>query len=457
MVPDTERIFLHDSGGLDIDPYQEQTLMTRMCRALLPVICCFCATAPAQPIVMNGGMVPQFLGKNLSDLRMTDGTGRSIAFQIDEVTEAGEYVCDQGPEPNTAEGNGVLDSTDEISFLWEDGAEGFGAGDGVGAAGTENATRVRITVGDRRGRERRHYFLYDAPSVALSNMRYVTYDARKEQVETPWYYAQFGHDRFHFIRAGVRPPTWADGYINLTNELRIKIQLRTLFGLIPIRYTEDNIVCLVKRYKVGPIRLLRRGDFHLRLGLWIKGSNASVNQICYPQMVGVPVFVHLPVRFKTFFRDAYIEMTPVITAEGRLFSFHVPRQGVFTPLGGMQSLDTLYDRNPNNGFMTVDDGSSGYGWLLETTMPDSLMHGGGYIVKRPTDRDGIAHCGFRLTLRDIPKGYYLITNWVLFSKEGAGGLLQTCNALTSPARVDVSGSGTFVNRIKRIRTKAGKN
>ena len=99
--------------------------------------------------------------------------------------------------------------------------------------------------------------------------------------------------------------------------MRVKIYLRALWGLLPITYSENNIVCEVKRFKVGPIRLIRRGDFHLNLGLWMKGSHAAVNQLCYPDMVKVPVYVHVPIRFNSFFSRAYIEMTPVIHEQAR--------------------------------------------------------------------------------------------------------------------------------------------
>jgi hypothetical protein len=211
------------------------------------------------------------------------------------------------------------------------------------------------------------------------------------------------------------------------------------------------MVCLVKRYKVGPIRLIRRGDFHLNLGLFFQGSHAAVNQICYPQLVRVPVYVHLPMRFRTLFKEAYIEMTPVFRKEGADFSFDVASRDLSFPLGSARRFDTLVETNPNHTCMTAHNGFLGYGWLLDAAIDDRLLSGSGYRVTLPSDRGGIGQCGFRLTVRDLPKGYYLIGNWVLFSGSGARGLQDACDRLASAASVTVEKTtATYCNQLGKV-------
>jgi hypothetical protein len=390
----------------------------------------------SDPIVVTGKMLPAFLGKNIRNIRVTNHTGASIPFQIDEV-EDNDYICPSGKEPN--KGNGVLDTADEIVFLWED-ADAVGprvAGD-----------RCVITVS--HGQENRFVYLANDPSIPLSAVSYIEYDDIKERIRTPYYYACFGHDRFHFTSAGIKDYS-KDAYFDLTNELRIKIFLKALWGLLPITYTEQNIVCLVKRYKAGPVRLIRRGDFHLNLGFFLHGSQAAVNQICYPQMVRVPVYLHLPIRFRTLFKEAYIEMTPVFTDNAKDFSFEVPSHNLLFPLGTKDRTDTLIRMNPNHSCMTVHNGAMGYGWLLDAAMEERLIGGSGYCVSIPSERFGIGHCGFRLTVRDLPKGYYLIGNWVLFSKIGVGDLLQACDRLSVMATLNVAGNPVhYCNQLNKI-------
>ena len=54
----------------------------------------------AEPIVLNGAMVPDLIGAKVASLRLVNCNGESIPFQIDEITAGGEYVCPQGEAPN---------------------------------------------------------------------------------------------------------------------------------------------------------------------------------------------------------------------------------------------------------------------------------------------------------------------------------------------------------------------
>ena len=393
-----------------------------------------------EAIVITGNMVRSFIGKPVDRLRIVNHNGVAIPFQIDEVTTDDDYVCPGGSEPNA--GNGILDTSDEIVFLWEDAdtVEINSADPGMNDAACNKIPGVCITV--EHGSQRRYIDLVDNPEIQPSPVSYVKYDEKNETVATPHYYAVFSHDRFSFIKAGVRDFS-GKSYIDLTNELRISIYFRALWGLLPISYSEENMICLVKRYKAGPIRLIRRGDFHLNLGLWINSSHAAVNQLCYPDMVRVPVYVHLPVRFRSLFGQAYIEMTPVIKKDVKNFSFRVPKYDILFPLDRDKAIDSLVCVNPNHGFMAVDNGATGYGWLLDANMQEAYLDGSGYVFHKPSSRSGLCDCGFRLAVRDLPKGNYLISNWVLFSGNGAASVaLETSgNSIRNRAEIKIRNSG----------------
>ena len=249
-----------------------------MGRALIALLLVLPATVFPEPIIVTGRIGPAFLGKPIRNLRLVNHDRNPIPFQIDQVLPDDDYVCLSGKDPNI--GSGKLDSADEIVFLWEDAAVSEGPADSSSVKHGQ-----RITIG--HAAQKRSVYLVDDSLAALSPVRYITYDEQKETFSTPCYNGAFGKNRFHFIRAGVKDFA-RDSMVRLTNELRVKIYLRALWGLLPITYSENNIVCEVKRFKVGPIRLIRRGDFHLNLGLWMKGSHAAVNQLCYPDMVKAP-------------------------------------------------------------------------------------------------------------------------------------------------------------------------
>lgn len=415
-----------------------QQLLSSLPSSALFILIAF-ALSSAEPIVLNGAMVPELVGAKIGALRVVNANGEAIPFQIDEITEGGEYVCPQGQSPNADSGNGVLDRQDEIVFLSED-ADARDVSPGVKPSGLLKGKRAKVTV--RRGAEIRTVHIVNDEHLPRSMQCYLFYDHSGQFLRTPYYYAQFAKDRFHFLRAGCMDFTTGK-FTDLTNELRVEIRFRTLWGLLPIRFTEDNIVCKVKRYKAGPVRLIRRGDFHLELGLGIKGSKAIVYQLCYPQLVKVPVRAYLPVRLGIFFSEAFIEMTPVIRKNAAGFRFIVPSIGFSGDLSGSGSVDTLVNAIPKKGYV-VTDGQKGFEWITSLAADDGKLSGSGYIFRIPSKRNGAAECGFRLTVNDLPKGSYDIVNWVFFSKHSPVSAGTGLKTILEPAVIGVS-SGTFSN------------
>jgi hypothetical protein len=390
-------------------------------------------TACAQPVIINGEMVSSLRGKPISTLRVRDLSGKPVLFQVDEVTADGEYVLTEGEEPNTESGNGLLDKQDEIVFLWEDCSA---------AESLDSSVNDGVLIRVEKKSESRYVIIDASKDADLSGKSYLHYDHSLQMLRTPYYYAQFGKDRFHFTRAGIRDLR-GSGYIDLTAELKIEIVLKALWGLIPIRYTEENIVCIVKRYKTGPLRLIRRGDFHLNLGLGIKGSRAAVNQICYPRLVNVPVYIHVPIRFRSLFGDAHFEMSPVIKEKKGGFAFKIPQASFSQPVSG-PDIDTIIDIIPNHRFMGVTDGLNGYGWLLKASIPDSLLSGSAFVFRRPSSRSQVADCGYRIKLRDLHKGYYDITNWVMFPEGSFDRVINDFQSILKPLHIYTS-DGRFSN------------
>ena len=214
----------------------------------------------SEPVVLCGRAFPALIGIPVANLRVEDARGVAIPFQIDEITGSGDYVGNGGAESNGDSAHSFLQNQDEIVFLWEDADSGSLPAGETGIFRSKRSAEVAIT----HGAESRRVFIVDDPTIPLSPVTYVSYDERTQYIRTPCYYAQFGADRFHFTRAGIME-SGQDRYLDLAKELHLEIVLKTLWGILPIRYNEDNIICMVKRFKAGPIRLIRRGDFYLSL------------------------------------------------------------------------------------------------------------------------------------------------------------------------------------------------
>jgi hypothetical protein len=403
------------------------------------------APASGGPIVLNGAMLPDFLGGPITALRVIDGCGTSIPFQVDEKTNDGEYICPEGKRPNTDLSDNSLDLQDEIVFLWED-ADSCGTGeDSCDNVVEDSARGAAVPVTMVQGTVKRRVWVVMDTSIPFSPVSYCSYDHVKEYLKTPYYYAQFAHNRFHFTRAGIMDFENLQ-YLDLTSELRVEIMFKILWGLIPVRFSEESIVCHVNRYKAGPVRLIRRGDLYISLGFGIKASRAVVYQMCYPDVVKVPVTVHVPVRFKSVCSDAYIEMTPVIRREVAEKSFHfsVPGAGYNCDFSsGRATMDTLITVLPDKGYM-VSNGREGYGWITNVGVDSSLLSGSGFVMRRPTKRDGMAECGLKLTVRDLPRGDYDVVNWVLFPRCPLDAACRELLSVLDPVVITTT-TGTFSN------------
>lgn len=388
----------------------------------------------SEPVVLMGRDLPAFIGAPVGNLRIVNARGAAIPFQIDEKTAGGDYIANGGVESNADSAHPGLQSQDEIAFLDEDADSSAGRAEGFTPGGSKRAAAITLTT----GKGTKTVYLVNDSSVPLSPVRYVSYDEKTEYVKTPWYYAQFGRNRFHFVRAGIGEGS-GDKYLDLTNRLHIEIVMKTLWGILPLRYNEENIVCTVKRYKIGPVRLIRRGDFYLRLGLFgLKGSRAVVYQTCYPQAVEVPIHVHLPVRLGSLFREAYIEMSPVVNSNAHGFTFAIPAMGTSFGCSSPGRLDTFIRTIPDQGYL-VSNGVNGFAWVTRFGVSEDHLQGSGYLFHRPS-KLGLAECGLRYVVRDLPKGDYAVANWVLFPRPcvapPGGAILD----LIKPAAVAVSGN-----------------
>ncbi len=402
-------------------------------------------SACAEPIVITGRMLPSLLGTPVAHLRVFDTRGAPVVFQIDEVNADGEYICTHGSAPNDHKGNGRFDANDELVFLSQDctvehpcdTSAPQNCPDGIAVSSTAaSAQNWRV-------------YICAAPDAARSTKKYIDYDADKEIVSTPFYTAQFEKKRFHFVKAGLKMPE-ASSYDMWIDRLRIKIRVSLLWGLIPVTYDEQSIHCTVTRYKCGPIRLIRRGDFYLKLAPGVAQNRAAVNQICYPAIVRVPVYTRLPVRLGTFCSRAWIEMTPVISSSPGTLAFHIPGENIKFDIPFHRPVDTILRISPYETMWSIHNNRKGFGWVVRSSI-DSSCPGdkSSFVFRSDHTRFDASHCGYRLQLNDLARGTYLITNWVVFSRQGPASLHTRTNALLSHCRLR-AGTRIFTNKLNKI-------
>lgn len=76
------------------------------------------------PIIVPGKKIQDVTRFPLSYYRLfrsgKNGEAIAIPFQIDETNEWGDFILNQGPNPNTKEGNQIFDPQDELVFMGDD-------------------------------------------------------------------------------------------------------------------------------------------------------------------------------------------------------------------------------------------------------------------------------------------------------------------------------------------------
>ena len=147
--------------------------------------------------------------------------------------------------------------------------------------------------------------------------------------------------------------------------------------------------------------------------------------------------MHLPIRLGSLFSEAYIEMTPVISRNAHGFRFSIPGTGTSFECASLTRMDTLIRAIPEPGYM-VSDGAGGFAWITRFGVNAARLTGSGYLFRRPT-KQGLAKCGVRYVVRDLPKGDYAIVNWVVFPRHCIVPPAGDCMSFLPLATVSVSG------------------
>ena len=154
-------------------------------------------------VSISGAQLPFLLGTSIGSMRLlqyraSSGTWSPVPFQTDER---------DGGESFLAEGNGILDSNDEIVFMAAD------AGDPADSTVWPEHTpgidqdRYRITLIDSvAGEEAGEFTLYTDPALPVSDAVYIDYYAAEDRVETDLYMLRHGSSGFQedlFLKASA--------------------------------------------------------------------------------------------------------------------------------------------------------------------------------------------------------------------------------------------------------------
>ena len=267
--------------------------------------------APSAQTAVRFGDVVRVAG---TDLRMLGGARldhlallacvhtncRPIPFQIDERDPAGNWVLDQGPEPNADQASDVLQDNDLLLFMAADAAERAGRTDLP-----PTTAAAEIAVHDPLLHATRWAYLVRYPGIApRSDVSYVDYDPVNDRVRGPHVSLGFQNGVPDYLALdGSAAPTGA----NLLDRLKVRATATFLWGLIHFSRDESDLTTQFVAWRQGPIRVIRRQRQWVRIGWGIRSPAFGSYTYFYRDFAELPVSLRLNFPPRYFFGDIAIQ------------------------------------------------------------------------------------------------------------------------------------------------------
>jgi hypothetical protein len=237
---------------------------------------------------------------HLTLVACTRAACQPIPFQIDERDAAGDWVLDQGPEPNADQASGVLQDNDLLLFMAADAAERAGQADLP-----PTTAAAEIAVRDPVAHTIRWAYLVSCPRIApRSDVSYVDYDPVNDRVRG-------AHVSLGF-RNGVPNYLALDGSAapagpNLLDRLQVRATATFLWGLIHFSRDESDLTTQFVAWRRGPIRVIRRQRQWVRIGWGIRSPTFGSYTYFYRDFAELPVSLRLNFPPRYFFGDIAVE------------------------------------------------------------------------------------------------------------------------------------------------------
>ncbi len=250
-------------------------------------------------VVLKGAVLDGTLNRpieNLALLALHEGRLVPIAFQVDELDEAGEWVLTMVPprlegsgiEPDRDVDGGALDDNDELVFMLKDAGDRLAAGglpEGVVAAD-------EIELADSGGRAWVYLCCFEQ-AAPRSSRDYVRYDIETDRVVTDSFVVGFPAEL-----------PIAPGYLTVfgsENILdRMKIRLKVAVAGFEFGFDETDFISELSLYKDGPVRVIRRTRNAMQVSRFFKTPSAAIENVICADSCSIPVRVVVPISLKSF-------------------------------------------------------------------------------------------------------------------------------------------------------------
>jgi hypothetical protein len=264
------------------------------------------------PVIMEGNLLKDATGKSVSNLRLyayKNGSFIPIRYQIDETSEDGDWILDQGRITNTDLANGKFDPQDKLIFMADD--SGDRVSKEVWPQGFASGDEIEI-IDPLTGKKGWCYLLYfpGNPPARSSEPPCVTYNYETEVFLSDYIGAKYiiTKDGLHSTYYEGQWYTFKAGGNNKSyvDRLKIRIRAKMLFGTLTVHFNEEGLKSDVIAYRIGPIRLIRRVEQYAKMPGGVKALRVVSDVIFYRTTTTVPVMYNVPFQLNTVLTSAVI-------------------------------------------------------------------------------------------------------------------------------------------------------
>lgn len=251
------------------------------------------------PIERLGGRLRGTPIVRVGVVAIRDGTVVPIPFQVDE-RRGKRLALPDGPEPSTDDLPEALDGEDLLVFMACDaGTRGTPAALSAGLERAGLTTWRELRLGDPLDGHEAYVYLVVADRPPRSPRRYVTYDAEHDIVHTADYRVGCVGALPSYFALSLSQPLSG----NLLDGVRLRADATVRGNLVHWTRTERDGKHRLEAWKVGPVRVIRRSQHSVRLGLGIYITGGLAHTFFYAQHVFAPGSMKLPFSPQLLFAE----------------------------------------------------------------------------------------------------------------------------------------------------------
>ena len=405
------------------------------------------------PVLVRGEEMQDFLGADIGALRVfskTHGRIEPIPHQIDKRDRDGHYIFRDDRKASYGRSAGGLQEWDELIFMARD------LGDRVGSleeppwkesSGLRQGLEIEVTDPVSRAKAWAYVFSFEHPP-ARSTTDYVHYCTEEDVLTTPAYSIGFKNPKIRTSMnyTALRGPEGGVGK-DLIDRFKARADATFLWGFIRFHKDETDFRSRVVDTIDGPLRVIRKAEYSLRIMWNIPTPWAEVYTYYYRNFIELPTKLNIPFDIGYLVSEISGRVSLDFNKQVSGSIFYSPRNPEGAVLDGIMSPSELVLDAGSFPWAVVDcpHGAFVFRVIMDKRLPVALSlfyRDEALEEDAPEENPGqYGNLGWRIgNMEAIEKGRYQYRTLIYFPDRFQKGDERRCiDVEDSPLRIRVSG------------------